>query len=432
MGGRLLLLACGMGILAYTFHRGGLNAAASAASIIGVIPFFASVIIWARNRTRPAPSPGAAHLRDALEDIAGDEKEQWLRELGARQLYDPEPVAVCWQLSDSSIGSLQGVGTVTGTDLGFAGAHDPAELAAWFWRLERRRLVIVAEAGMGKTTLAITLLLELLKLVEASAGQPPVPVLFSISAFNPFTEDFDLWLARRLGEDLSVLPDIVRREDRDDEPLRIVQRRHVIPILDGLDELSPDARGAAFTKLNAALADGELGFILTCRSDEWEATVAERGMLRSTHVIEALPLAREDVRAYLETHIPNRMQDAWQPVLTSISDKGSIPGNALNTPLMLWLVYQVYVRTGRDPRELTDGTRFPQASSVQSHLFRNLIPALIDSYPPDSRLPGRPRRKWDAPKAEGWLKYLAWHLRDRGSYDLAWWQLPAAMLRKRT
>jgi hypothetical protein len=373
------------------FQRGGLNAAASAASILAVIPLFTSVIIWARNRTRPIAGPSAAQLRQALEDAAGDAREQWLRELGARQLYDPEPVAVRWQIRGASVYDFPAVSTAECPDPGFTVTHDPAELAAWFWRLERRRLVIVAAPGMGKTTLAIMLLLELLKLFDASTGQTPIPVLFSVSSFNPFAEDFDSWLARRLGEDLPILHDVANRDDRNNALLSIVQRRLIIPILDGFDELSRKARVAAVAKMNQALADGELGFILTCRTDEYRATIEANGIVRSSHVIEAQPLdPKDDVRNYLETHLPARLLSAWQPVLISIGDDpGSFLGNALNTPLMLWLVYHVYVRTGRNPRELVDTERFPGPDSIQAHLFTNLIPALIESYPPDSRLPGR-------------------------------------------
>jgi len=420
-----------MAILGYVFRRGGLNAAGSIASILAVIPLFTSVIIWARNHAQPIAGPSAARLRQALEDVAGDVREQWLREIGARQLYDPEPVAVRWQIREPPVDDLSAVGTARCSDLGFTGTHDPGELAAWFWRLERRRLFMVAGPGMGKTTLAIMLLLELLKLTNASTGQTPIPVLFSISSFDPFTEDFDSWMARRLGEDLPILRDIADRDDRNDVLLSIVRRRHIIPILDGFDELSKRMRVAAIAKLNQALTDGELGFILTCRTNEYEATVEANSIVRSSHVIEAQLLDPKDVRAYLEVHLPAHLLSAWQSVLSSISDdSGSALSSALNTPLMLWLIYQVYVRVGRNPHELTDTKRFPGPKAVQAHLFSNLIPALIESYPPDSRLPGRPKRRWNALKAQDWLKYLAWHLNDMGTYDLAWWQLPAAIFRR--
>jgi hypothetical protein len=422
-----LVLAGGMVILGYGFRRGGLNAAGSVASILAVIPIFASVIISTRNRARPNTPPSAAQLKQALEDLAADVKEQWLREAGARQLYDPDPVGVLWQTRESSVDDPVSATGARGPDLDFISTQDPAELGAWFWHLERRRLVILAEPGMGKTTLAMMLLLELLRLANPPAGETPVPVLLSLSSFNPLIEDFDWWLARRLGEDSPILQDA---KDRQDALLSLVRRRQIIPILDGLDELSKGARIATVVKLNAALADGELGFILTCRTDEYEATVQEAGDVRSAYVIEAQPLDPNDVGTYLETHVPAHSLGSWEPVLASLSDLGSALSNALDTPLMLWLIYQVYVGTGRDPQGLADIERFPDPDAIRSHLFNNLIPALIESYPPDSKLPGRPERNWNTVKVRRWLEYLAWHLNGMATYNLAWWELPAAISRR--
>jgi hypothetical protein len=202
--------------------------------------------------------------------------------------------------------------------------------------------------------------------------------------------------------------------------------------LDGLDELSIAARIKVIAKLNEAISDGELGFVLTCRTDEYETTVEASGIVRSCVVIEGLPLNPQVVHTYLESHLPVHLLTAWRPILTSIiDDPGNPLSEALNTPLMLWLVYQVYARTGRSPRELADKGRFPEREYIQAHLFSNLIPALIESYPPDPRLPARPRRAWNSLKAQRWLEHLAWHLNAMNTYNFVWWQLPAAIPKRK-
>lgn len=138
-------------------------------------------------------------------------RAQWQKEISVRQLDDPGPLAVRWRFTELDIvdraehiarpdllRSLIGRGRPR-----FNGRTDRiGEMATEFRKLTRRWLVIIGEPGMGKTTLAVLLLRELL---EHSEPDDPVPVLLPMSGWEPEAETLHDWLARRLGEDYPAL-----------------------------------------------------------------------------------------------------------------------------------------------------------------------------------------------------------------------------------
>jgi len=272
---------------------------------------------------------------------------------------------------------------------------------------------------MGKTTLAVLLLLELLK-QEPPDERWPVPVMFSLASFDPGRESLDDWLARRVGQEHPWL----QSAHRPGLPETLVSRRLVLPVLDGLDEIPESARPDVIAALNRAMADGELGLILTCRTTEYAAAVDDGDILRSAAVIEPDPVGLRQAIGYLKSCIPPSQRLMWQPVLARMRTRTATPlATALTTPLTLWLVRQVYLDQGVDPARLDDSSAFPTAEAIHQHLTDALIPALIRANPPDLAKPGRPHRRWDPDRAQSWLRYLACHLSQLETPDLAWWQL---------
>jgi hypothetical protein len=156
---------------AFIWH-GGLNTAASAASVIAIIFVFPTVLRWARKTSRPAIDSTPQQVAEAAQYLAGKVREQWLTEIGIRRLHDPDPVAVKWRLTDRAVGDMS-PNVAAHRRLRFAGSADHvAKLAEAFRTLDRRRLVIIGEPGMGKTTLAALLLVHLLEPVEPADRWP--------------------------------------------------------------------------------------------------------------------------------------------------------------------------------------------------------------------------------------------------------------------
>ncbi|HXA59610.1 MAG TPA: XRE family transcriptional regulator, partial [Streptosporangiaceae bacterium] len=86
----------------------------------------------------------------------------------------------------------------------------------------------------------------------------------------------------------------------------------------------------------------------------------------------------------------------------------------------------------RDPGELLDTTRFPDAHAIEEHLLAGFVPTVYRRRAPERLDDGRPHRtEWDPERAQRWLGYLAHHLvrLDRERQDLAWWELGTSMRR---
>ena len=166
------------------------NWADLAAVAIAAAVAIPAILTWAR-RLRPSAGPlsqaDAAAAADTLAELV---RQQWQAEARNRSLDDPEPIAVSWQFSrDETVMSHPRLITAR-TGFTFTGhSGDIAALARDFQALAHRRLVITGGAGMGKTTLAVQLLLHLLAIRTShrpagDGGRVPVPVLLPVSGWN--------------------------------------------------------------------------------------------------------------------------------------------------------------------------------------------------------------------------------------------------------
>jgi hypothetical protein len=432
----VLVLGVGFG-LAQVLREQGIDAAVSWAALastalgaVALVPLMADG--WRRRVQLTVSTP--QQVDQARRILARLVLEQWRDEILIRQLDDPAPLTVRWRLTELPVMDHPAGPVRTGMlhhmlargRPRFTGRTDRiADMVEDFRDLPRRRLVILGDPGMGKTTLAVLLLRRML---EAPRPDEPVPVIFTMSGWDPGARVFGDWLTQRLTETYPALRAEVLGPDA---PHALVAERRILPILDGLDELPESTRPKVITALNAALSETD-ALILTCRTAEYEAAMSatEGDVLTAGAVIEPRPVEATDAAAYLAHSLPPRPRGSWPALLGTLTKDPNCPlAQALRTPLALWLLRKVYIDAHTDPGPLLTPGRFTSADQITDHLLDHLVDALVTGNPSrtgggdDEHHPFRPHRTWAPEDARRWLSFLARHLDATNAADLAWWRL---------
>jgi hypothetical protein len=371
---------------------------------------------------------GADPLQMARWRLGQEVRKQWVREAMTRGVWRPDPLRVRWSstrrpvapypsavLDDASLDDLRVKLTKRG---------DTTQLVAPFRRLPRRQAVVLGEPGSGKTVLALLLTLGLLD--QPEPGEP-VPVLLSMSSWDPARENLLAWFGRRLAEDYSFLGDteVYGRRAADE----MVAAGLVMPVLDGLDEMPGALHGAAIEGLDSAL--GNRPFLVTCRSQEYEMAVATGGQILSgAAVAELEPVDVDDIAAFLAATPP--AGERWRPVLDHIhTHRDGNLASVLSTPLMVSLARSVYLDPARNPAELLAMSRSSGRDAVAEHLFDEFIPVVYRAVHPAPPGPAeKARADYSTEEALRWHTFLASNLDRTGSPDLAWWRLAQAAPRQ--
>jgi hypothetical protein len=357
-------------------------------------------------------------LEKAAYELARSVFARWREEANTWDLADPEPLAVSWaqrwdvadhpeKVGGGGSGPLQGVTSIAGA----------------FLADERRRLVILGNAGAGKTTLAVLLALELLTSRLKDGTRHGVPLVLPLSDWDVERQHFRTWLTERITADYPGLPAVEGRHPA----ARLVSDRRVIPVLDGLDELPPHRQRAVLIGLNHALAAGD-PVVLTSRSAEYEALFSAGHLVNSAAVVEALPVTADVGVEYLRLATPPAVEERWKPVFAELRRDPAGPlAEALSTPLMLWLARRTYGHPPADPGELLDARRLPDRAAIEDHLLDQIVPTVFAPTlggPDRMHAPGQ----WNPVRAHRWLGFLAGYLTRRQTVELDWWRLHTATL----
>ncbi|ARQ70798.1 NACHT domain-containing protein [Streptomyces marincola] len=367
------------------------------------------------------PSPAAGER--AAHALAEAVFRQWREEAKVWDVGGDRPLlAVEWRARERRVDHPENVGgVVDGT------AEEPGALLTSFLALPQRRLAILGGAGSGKTALAIMLTLDLLKrrLTGADATLP-VPVLLSLSDWDPDREEFGAWLVRRVTEDYPGLPRVDGRH-----PARALWQAgpssRLLPVLDGLDEMPRERQAAAVRALNRALYEGH-PLIITSRTEEFDA-LARHHVLRSAAAIEAQQVAARHAVDYLRRSAAPETLGRWESLFTEMLSRPDGPAaTALSTPLMLWLARTVHARPWSEPARLADPAAFPTRQAVEDHLLDAFVPAVFSGELLVSGDRMEPPRRWAPARARRWLRHLAGHAERQGTTELAWWRLHQSFL----
>ncbi|MFF1655264.1 NACHT domain-containing protein [Streptomyces sp. NPDC058255] len=400
---------------------------------LGLATVAVSLQLWHRRAigravvTAPDDAVVAAKAR-----LAQQVQKIWQDEARMRDQDGSRPIPVTWQYIDRQ-------GAVT--EVALAGATTPDEalhqadlLARKFLASPSRRLIVVGARGTGKTTVALQLTLALLRPVTSGPERPPldvVPLPVSAADWSAGRADFVDWIAQEVSR---LCPDVPSKGW--DIPGRLVENAHVVPVLDGLDEIPASQRAEVF----AALSDVTTPLILTCRTEEFEeALQTQGGLLHDASRIRPEPLTPAAAATHLRAYLRPGSESAWEELLAALEGPGPHTGPvgvlaaAVASPLDLGLLRITYAQPGTSPAELLRPDAYADVPALRGHFFDLLIPKVLRSRPPNKKLPAhlRPSRPYKARDVRQWLGFLAATLAQPDQpvrRDLSWWFLGARTL----
>jgi transcriptional regulator with XRE-family HTH domain len=331
-------------------------------------------------------------LAEAVETLKVAVEARWRREEEQRQIHDPVPLPVRWDLAPEALrDSWLNIGGEAALD----GRLD--QVVDVYRKVGSRRLVVLGRAGSGKTVLTSRFVLELL---GAQDVRDPVPVIFSLGSWHPERVGLRDWMAEQLTRDHPFLG--APGPSGGTLAAALVDAQRVLPVLDGFDEIPAGLHRPALNALNTTT----LPLLLTSRVDEYRDAVEGTDVLTSAAAVVLADLTCDDLEDYLPrtTRKTGPGANVWKPVLDEVRN-GGVLADVLTTPLMVALARRIYSDTpDHDPAALLG---FVDAEEIEQHLLGSFVPAVYGS---------------SVEQVQPWLRYLARHLTRLGTHDIAWWQ----------
>ncbi len=329
----------------------------------------------------------------------------WQKEIGVRHLYEPVPIDIPWRIEPEFVDKDLYARTDPGDRKGSL-----TTVVDLFKRQPSKQLVILGKPGSGKSTLALYIVSELLK--NRQAGDP-VPVLVSLSGWHPGEMEFPTWIAERIDEDqrtqaVRVTTDVVKT---------LLRSGQIIPVLDGLDEMTRDHRARALRILTSFVGNGPKPLILTSQ------TAVYKEIANKPPLALAITLQPISIDAAIKFVTGSHTDGMWNDVRDRmVADEHGPIATTLTVPLMAWLARVVY--PSREPQRPDELLTAPTPDAVEGRLLSNLVRAL---YGQDPDLQVRGTKGITPEYADSLFRRISRHLTSEESQNLRWWELYTLM-----
>lgn len=224
---------------------------------------------------------------------------------------------------------------------------EPEEIGTIFNELNQQ-MIILGEAGAGKSTTLSILANYLLE--QSSEESPRRPVIFNLCSWGRNQQRFEDWLVQELIDSYYMPQEVSRRWVANDE---------LLLLLDGLDEVAEDKRGACVRAINQFRAAHLVGMAICCRTAEYQAL---NGVLDLNGAVAISPLTEEQIAAYIHEDEPS-----LSPLTNILATNPDLRALA-QTPFMLTLMAFIQCEQPQALEDLSALNPSPNRSA-QQHLL---------------------------------------------------------------
>src|SRR5438876_3780571 len=197
------------------------------------------------------------------------------------------------------------------------------------YETSERELLILGEPGAGKSTLLLHLAQALVQWAEQEEAHP-LPLILRLSTWAEHQPALEDWMSDQLALTYDVSQQL---------STQWVRNEHILPLLDGLDEMDAASRSACIAAINAYHREHLLvPFVICSRRTEYE-DAARHQKLALQRAVLIQPLTLERVSASLD-QIGQPPDTLRQTLQTNLALQ-----ELTTTPLMLSILMLTYSRT---------------------------------------------------------------------------------------
>ncbi|MBD2205555.1 protein kinase [Calothrix sp. FACHB-1219] len=130
-------------------------------------------------------------------------------------------------------------------------------------------LLILGEAGVGKTVILLELARELIDRAEQDISQP-IPIIFKLSSWNIKKGGINTWFRNQTIEDW-LIQEFKKNYNLPQENLKKwIDNKRVILLLDGLEEVKVNSRNACVIAINEFCKEYDIDMVVTSRIQDYE------------------------------------------------------------------------------------------------------------------------------------------------------------------
>jgi transcriptional regulator with XRE-family HTH domain len=185
-------------------------------------------------------------------------------------------------------------------------------------------LLILGSPGAGKTTLLLSLARSLLARADRNPAHP-MPVVFNLASWAEKRLELRAWLVDELQVKYLVPRSLAASW---------VSANHILPLLDGLDEVVGTSRADCVQAINAYRKEhGFVPMVVCCRDSEYLALNAHIALEKAVSIE---PLGSEEIANYI-----SKAGKSLQGVQMALKSDSGLREMA-STPLMLQIIAQTF------------------------------------------------------------------------------------------